>query len=479
MKQRARQRLVIEQHPPDSFPDDPVEFAKEVCGLELWEKQREIARAVVSHPRVSARSGHKIGKSDDAAVIALWFVSDPVRRPGARVIMTSASARQVKSILWKSVKRCYNNAKKRGRPIGGVLHKNPDNGLQFEDGREILGFTCKEGESERFAGFSGKWLLFILDEASGIPNDIFTVIEGNRAGGARTLYLSNPTRTSGEFYDSHNSKAKHYYTVHVSSRETPNAKTGQELIPGLATKEWCDEKLEEWGPDDPRYLVRVLGEFPPESPSGVIPKLYLDEAEKRDNEGKGELLFGLDVARFGDDDPILCARRGDKVFPLVKLPRGNGPTLAGFAREQARKIATRLGYDEDYILQINVDAIGLGVAVYDSLCGYKDINAVAVNVAEEATDPKEYFNCRTELYFKARKWLKTGEIPKDQKLRDELLAHDYDFAPSTQACRVEPKEKIKKKIQTSPDRADAFVLTFYEGPNVTFTKQRVKRKNTR
>lgn len=308
---------------------------------------------------------------------------------------------------------------------------------------------------------------------------IFDVIEGNCAGGAKVLYLSNPTQTSGEFYDSHNSKAGFYYPIHVSSRDTPNAKSGLCLIPGLALLSWCDAMLKKWGPLDPRYQVRVLGDFPSQSEAAVIPAMYLDLAEARWRlaPAEGELVFGLDVARFGDDDPVLCARRGKKVLELGALPRGDGPNLAGFARDKARLIARANGYDDEEPLLINVDEIGLGAAVFDSLKGYKDVEAVGVNVALPSSDPKEYFNVRTELYFLCREWLASGgALPVDVALRQELLAHDYDFSPATGACRLEPKEKIKKKIQRSPDRSEAFVLSLYERPNPRYTSVRKRKR---
>jgi phage terminase large subunit len=478
MKTRAARRLNQEKASQTSakpLPAEIVDFSGEALDVDLWERQREIARAVTLYPRVAVKSGHKIGKSDVAAAVALWWVSDPVARPQARVILTSSSARQVKSILWKAIRRLYNKAKKKGYPLGGVLHKTPDNGLQFDDGREIIGFSTKE--PEKFAGYSGKWLLFILDEASGIDQPIFDTLEGNRAGGARLLCLSNPTRVSGEFYEAFNSKSHLYHCIHVSSRETPNALTGQELIPGLASLAWCDEKLLEWGEDDERYQVRVLGNFPGQSSSAVISLLLASNAMVRDikPENQEPLVFGLDVARFGEDSPMLCARRGLKTYPMIDLPKSDGPTLAGHAREKAREFATSLGIEEDALLKINVDCVGLGWSCFDALKGYEDIEAVAVNGAEKAQDTNEYFNCRTELYFLARKFLRAGgSIPKDEDLKRQLVAHDFDFSPSTGASRVEPKEKVKKKIGCSPDKADAFVLTFYEGPSTSFT--RIKKK---
>ncbi len=115
-----------------------------------------------------------------------------------------------------------------------------DAGLQMADGREIVGFSTDS--PERMSGISGANLLFILDEASGIPEPIFEAVEGNRAGGAKVIMFSNPTSTSGTFYEAFHRKRNFWHTIHISAEESPNVTGGQISIPGLATAEWVEEK---------------------------------------------------------------------------------------------------------------------------------------------------------------------------------------------------------------------------------------------
>src|SRR5204862_354817 len=145
-------------------------------------------------------------------------------------------------------------------PHSVVIEEEPGElartGLKSVDFREIVGFTAREAEA--VAGISGRNLLYILDEASGIPDEIYEAIEGNRAGGARVVLLGNPTKTTGEFFDAFHAKARFYKTITVSSEQTPNVVTGRDEIPGLATRAWIEEKREEWRPDSALYKVRVL-----------------------------------------------------------------------------------------------------------------------------------------------------------------------------------------------------------------------------
>jgi phage terminase large subunit len=133
--------------PWSKYRDDPVRFFLEVLGIEPWARQREVLEAIVHSSKVAVRSGHKVGKSLSAAGLALWWVCTRLR---ARVVMTSASYRQVKAILWRELRALHTNAR---IPTGGELHTDPDTGLLMPDGREIVGFSTDS--PERMSGISG------------------------------------------------------------------------------------------------------------------------------------------------------------------------------------------------------------------------------------------------------------------------------------------------------------------------------------
>jgi len=274
--------------PSPKYRDRPTAFFRDVLGVEPWARQVEVIEAVRDHKRVAVKSGHKVSKSHTAAGIALWFWCS---FDDARVVMTSTTSRQVDDILWRETRMMraraglcvtckaaneeHADARARGElvedveppcvhsaMIGGEIGDMARTGLKSDDFREIKGFTAREAEA--VAGISGRHLLYILDEASGIKPEIFEAIEGNRAGGARVVMFSNPTKTSGEFFDAFNSKERFYSTHTISSEETPNATYGDDderAIPGLATREWIEEKKQEWGEDSALYAVRVKGEF--------------------------------------------------------------------------------------------------------------------------------------------------------------------------------------------------------------------------
>ena len=56
-------------------------------------------------------------------------------------------------------------------------------------------------------------------------------------------------------------------------------------------------------------------------------------------------------------------------------------------------------------------------------------------------------------------WVKRGgALPKDEELAKELCAPTYTFHNGK--IQIEEKEQIKKRLQFSPDKADALCLTF-------------------
>ncbi len=485
--------------------DDPVRFAWDVFGVQLWRAQRRICKAIArssrGHVRVAVKSGHKIGKSLVIAVVALWWW---VTRPAARVIMTAPTGRQIRSILWREVKKLWGKAADRLKCMGGLggrLHEVPELGLQhIESGEqsEVVGFSTKE--PERMAGTSGENILYLIDEASGIGRAIFEAIDGNRAGGASILMFSNPTQTSGEFYDAFHSKKHLYICFSFSSEETPNVRAGKKVIPGVATREWLAEKRDEYGPDyenDPRYRVRVLGEFPLQAADQVVSlkdierahlvwytfaaqalqrrELLADPKRWRDiirtphelavvrgawQATPERLQIGVDPARYGDDLTVIYPRRGLRLFRPRALKYCDGQDVAD-------EVMTCI---EEYVVGVErpgvlIDAIGIGASAYDHLKHKSGIEVFAVNSGEGPTDGNddEFVNLRAEIGLGMRSWIRAGGgFEPDQRLQDDLLAPKY-FLDGVGRVQIESKKDLKKRIGRSPDHGDAAGLAVFDG----------------
>lgn len=452
--------------------EDPVFFAEQFLGQTLWSKQVEICEKIARLDRVAVRSGHKVSKSRTAAIIAIWFA---FTRPGARVVMTSSTSRQIRFILWRELKSMCASAgievteftpTPLSQTMGATVFDDPGTGIRFEHGSEIFGFSTNQPEN--MAGISGADILFIIDEASGVPETIFEAIEGNRAGGAKLLLLSNPTRTSGTFFEAFHAKRQFWGEglIHVSSEESPNV-TGECDIPGLATAAWVNEKRLEWGEDSVLFQVRCRGNFPSADARAVVTLDLVDDARERYDAtpAEGPLSLGLDPAYTGDTS-ALAAVRGLWSAP-IKAWQGLDPLeLARAALDHLTTI--RRGNEP---VQINVEVNGLGYGVFAALKAAKTpgVTVVPINMSSSPTvtpkkDEPGYLNMRAQLWFGVTSWLKEGgAIAPDSLLESDLVAPLWETDLRGRIL-IEPKDKIKDKLGRSPDRGDALCLAVYHAP---------------
>jgi phage terminase large subunit len=432
---------------------DPVTFAQRILGMEPWHKQAEVMRAINDHDRVAVRSGHKIGKSACAAALALWWY---YTRPRATVVLTSTTDDQVGKILWAELTRLYNRAPE---ILGGEMHESHRAGLRNKDGRRIFGLASNKGEG--MAGFSGEELLFVMDEASGIEDYIFDAIEGNRAGGARVIMFGNPTQQSGRFYEAFHDERGFWHCIHISSETTPNVTEGRIVVPGLATRDYIEEKRAEWGENSPLYMIRVRGDFPDRAADAVIDldlvkKYFIDWREPRPSDGRLEI--GVDVARFGEDVTVIQPRRGLYADRPVTLYGADIVRVTDLVARTARKL--RVPGERPII---RIDGGGVGGGVVDLLRAATDLEIVDANASASAGG-EEHARLRDKLWFNLRDWLKEGgKAPQDRFLSQELAAPVYSFDLRGR-IKVESKDDIRNKLhpKRSPDRADALALAVFQ-----------------
>jgi hypothetical protein len=464
------------------YRHDPVKFFRNVLGVEPWHKQIEIIEAVRDHPRVAVASGHKISKSHTAAGLALWFYCS---FDDARVVLSSTTSRQVDQILWRELTmmrarsgRCVDC--KREDPDGHVIRRPCPHsalidgelgglartGLKSDDFREVVGFTARE--TEGIAGISGRNVLYILDEASGIPDPIHEAIAGNSAGGARSALFGNPTRNEGEFFEAFYAKSHLYKSIRVSSEETPNVVQGRIVIPGLATREWVELKREEWGEDSPLYRVRVKGEHALNEGGRIFNLHLISTAEQRWHvtPEAGRLFIGLDPAGESGtgDETVFAPRRGLK---LLALREHRGLNEDQHLVQLLLVIAEfKLPRETPVVVLDREGSIGAALAVL--LRTYQSAHPAAfelvtVRASEYAKrKPKVYDRWRDELAGNLQQWFRDGgAIVEDAKLEKELHVWEWSQAINGKA-KLTPKPKARKLLGRSPDRYDALALSVWE-----------------
>ncbi len=458
----------------ERYQEDILGFFRDVLGIPvapdrrpvdpwapyLWPHQRAIAEAVWQHRRVAVASCNSIGKDFIAARIAVAFLCC---FEDAIVVTTGPTDRQVRHLLWGEIHR----AKARARlPLPGQLDQQR---WEINERHYALGFKSKDADPERFHGFHSRHILYIVDEASGVPEAIYEGIEGGMASGdARLLLIGNPTQPSGKFHAAFHQEKRLYHTIQIAATDTPNFQGRQGLIaPYLISPQWAEERRVSWGEDSALYEVRVLGRFPSEGIDTLFPLAWVQAAQQR-REGVDvaplptipPVHIGVDVARFGDDESALCARRGRQCLMLEAWAKRDVEQTAVRTAEAIARY--RAGV-------VRVDVIGVGAGVADALRrmqreGKVDarVRVQDVNVAEEPHDPEKYRHRRDEVYDSFRQRLADGDVtdlPDDDTLVTEMTPIKYGYNARGQ-MEVESKDSMKRRKLKSPDRTEAVLLAY-------------------
>jgi len=425
------------------YRDDPVKFVREVLGATPLPYQAEFLQAIADGERkMSVRSGHGTGKSTSASWAMLWYVL--LRFPN-KVVVTAPTSGQLFDALFAELKRWINELPDQLKPMLTVKSDRVE--LAAAPSEAFLSARTSRAETpEALAGVHSENVLLVVDEASGVPEKVFEAAAGSMSGhAATTILLSNPTRSSGTFFESQTRLSGTYWTRRWSCVDSP-----------LVSEEFVDEMRLRYGEESNAFRIRVLGEFPLADDDTIIPFHLVEAATQRDIEldEDAQTVWGLDVARFGSDKTVLAKRQGNVITEVNGWQGLDLMQTVGRVKAEYDGLPSHLRPRE-----IMVDVIGMGGGVVDRL---RELNVPVrgINVAESPSMGDTYTNLRAELWFKMRGWLEQrgAKLPKNEQLIAELTSIRYSFASSGK-MKAEGKDDMRKRGLSSPDYADAVCLT--------------------
>lgn len=452
------------------YHDVPVDFSREVLGVEPWRKapdskygdQCEILEALAIEDRVTARSGHGVGKTRSAAIAVLWFVM--TRGPGCRVFLTATKGEQAEQGIWREMRLLFLRAKINLAALGWILPKLGSTGLEGPELQQVLVVTSDTAEG--FQGLHAPEMMLCADEASGIDERIFVAMEANLSGGGKFLLTGNPTKAEGFFFEANKSPA--WRRIHIPSTASPNVTSGRCIVKGLVERDWCEARAAAWGIDSALYKIRVLGEHVEQQEGRLFTTEMIERAEKlwERTIGQGRTNVGVDPAGDGGegDDSAFVTRRGAKVYPpLVR----KGLSAEAHVSEALGQVLMH-GRDHDPPRFI-VDVSGVpGSKVYAALLAYLATHEgafelIAVRPSDHAKRrPFEVDKMRDELWFGLVDAFREGlAIPPDVRLEGDLGAIRFDRMNAGRA-KVLSKPQIRRELGRSPDIGDALTLAAYE-----------------
>lgn len=399
---------------------------------------------------------HNCGKDAVAAWLTLNFL---VTRPFAKVVVTAPTNRQLRDIFLAELSKWLRQSIVADEFLvrkDSVLHKEAPKEWWVRLISPSVTST-KDEQAETLAGLHADHMLIIADEASGIPDPVFTPLEGAMTQpDNKVLLISNMTKNSGVFYDTHfhSTISKDWCKIHWDSRKS-----------SIVDKSMPEYFARKYGVESNVYRIRVLGEPPLQDESTLIPLWAAEQCIGREFEIDESLplYIGVDVARYGDDASIILPRRGFVVYSWETFRKLNTIDLGGFVNQTVHDMGA---------VGTAVDVIGVGAGVVDWLEKRNMEGLYGVNVSLASSDIEKYHRLRDELWARVRDTCilgmysfpdtrVEGEVETlGQQLASELAAPRYKFNPYG-GIVVESKKEMKARGIMSPNIADALCLTEY------------------
>lgn len=441
------------ENPADWISDWAVTYdprAAEV-GLEttmpfvLFPRQREFIEYL--HRKWRSREDGLAEKSRDMGVswlcvaFAVWmwtFFPGTVVGFGSRKQEYVDDSADPKSLFWKA-RELIDGLPVEFRPRGYVrkVHapfmkiKNPESGAMIT------------GEAGDNIGRGARTSIYFKDESAFYERPAMIDAALSQTSNCK-IDVSTPNGAGNPFYVKRKSGKIEVFTFHWTQDPRKD-------------KEWYERQVRDM--DQVALAQEIDINYEASVTNAFVPVELVDSAMRNgpmEVEANGPVIWGVDVARFGDDKTVLQRRQGRVVFPVMRWEKMD-------TQWTAQKIWQMTLDSEPKPAQIAVDDIGVGGGVTDrlrELARGSAIEVVGVNGEGERPKDGRSYDLRTKAYYDMVAWLKDAPVslPNDPELKSQLTALRYEFYAGV--CKLESKKDAKKRGIKSPDDADALALTF-------------------
>lgn len=400
--------------------------------------------------RNAVASGRGIGKSALVSWLVHWMLST---RIGSTTIVSANSEAQLRSVTWAEITKWlamainshwFEIAATRIMPakwITELVERDLKKGTRYW---AVEGRLWSEENPDAYAGVHN-WdgVMLIFDEASGIPDSIWSVSDGfftENTPHRFHIAFSNPRRNTGYFYEAFNSKRAFWRTNNIDARDVEG--TDKNLYQRI---------IDEYGADSYQANVEVYGQFPSEGDDQFIPVNLIDDAMKRprQKDETAPIVIGVDPARFGSDATVIAVRQGRDIIDIKRLRGADTMEVVGHVIDAIEEYKPALTV---------IDEGGLGAGVVDRLKEQR-YKIRGVNFGSKAKNQIMWGNKRAEMWGAMRDWLKTGSVPTDRFLKSDMIGPKTK-PDSKGTLFLESKKDMRSRGLASPDAADAIAVTF-------------------
>lgn len=418
-------------------------------------------------------SGHGIGKSSTSSLIVLWFLYCFKR---AQVPCTAPTSSQMHDVLWKELSLWINKMPGAIKTAydwqSGYIRMRADPESWFARAR-----TSTKENTEAIAGVHSDHVLINVDEASGVPEQVYNTAEGAMTSKNVFIVLySNPTKTTGYFYDTHHRYSSEWQAFQFSSIDSP-----------IVDKGYVARQRTRHGENSEEYGIRVLGKFPNEGmmdDSGYLQLIPADRITIIPRSPMyepfiGRKILGIDPSGEGKDKATYVVRDHFHIQKVHEELTSNPRKIA----QNALTLMARYGIRAEDVV---VGSFGVGTDVgkeiaiasqgryniysvlegnhpeYEEKYNTEFFKRVASEMDEQGQDL--YLNLRALMFFRLRVWIIGGgtivdDNTEDSEFKQELVVQRYKRTLQGNKIQMMSKKEMMKLRIKSPNIADAAALT--------------------
>lgn len=506
---------------------DPMQFKQTLWpDVRFYDKQKEIIYSIANDDKTFVPAGNMLGKDFVAAFICLWFF---LTRKPCRIVTTSAKDDHLR-VLWGEISRFIETARcplkvENGGPLlvrHQQIRKVLNDGLQPID--YLIGMVASQDTIAAMQGHHANptdlrrandglpRTLFVVDEASSVPQDYFEKAE---TWAKRMLVIGNTWPCNNEFKWASEGKpgtddiggdiprvsgiGYHRRVIRIEAEDSPNVQlartemaagkepSGRVVVPGVKTWDEYQKNLRLMDPATQTVVLRAQFHkgrdalmYPPEWLLRAVQ--FADQIRFRPRQAKA---IGIDPGEGGDDTAMTA---GDElgVIETVSAKTPDTNDVYKHAVEFAKKhkvpwnkvLFDRGGGGKQHADRMVADgmpvrSVGFGESVKLPPQKAQHRFADKVDTAEEGY---VYLNLRAKMYHALRLKLDPSLNPTGFAIGREWTEIHRQLAPIPMLwdregrIRMLPKNRVNKSsneqtltdlLGCSPDEADSLVLMIH------------------
>jgi len=438
------------------YEDHPVEFCRDMIGVECDDWQKEAFDDLYKHHFLAIKAGSGVGKTEWLSLATMHFLAT---KPFSIVPSTAPSQHQLEDLLWQ---KHFTNIQRSDYLKQMMSWTQRRISVRKHEGEwYAVARTARVSGSGKVAeglqGFHAQResdnLLYIIDEASGVGDEIFPAIEGALTGKkAYAVLAANPTRLTGYFHSVFTSpKLQGLYKLRTVSC----------LDSKFVEERYIRMMKAMYGEDHPIYKIKVLGEFPSSDIELLFPYSDIEKMHWNDvidmRGDRTPIEFGIDIGRTTAKTTV-CIRKGLRIMKY-EWKQLTGTTID--AVEQTQWILDLVHAWEPAVVKI--DANGIGGPIFDSLARIypKIFRPVIGQASASETKKSRYVNLRAQGYWEFKNLMPAiccDAWPNE--IFEEMS--DMRYKLPNGKIQIESKEEMQRRNKPSPDFTDATVYAFLD-----------------